>query len=73
MVNTFADVIDRLGGPASFARKIGTTAGAAKQAKRRDSIAAEWFTATVRAAREEGLSEITADRLAEIAAKKRAA
>lgn len=71
MVNTFSDVIERFDGPAAFAREVGMSAGAAKQAKRRDSIAAEWFAATARAAQRRGLKEITIKRLAEIAEAKR--
>ncbi len=48
-------------------------AGAAKQARRRDSLAAEWFAATARAAQEKGLDCITTDVLSEIAEKRRAA
>lgn len=71
MVNSFKDVITVLGGPAKFGRLTGMTAGAAKQAQRRDSIAAEWFTATARAAQDSGLAEITEARLAELAEVKR--
>lgn len=71
MVSSFTDVIDVFDGPAAFARAVGMSAGAAKQARRRDSLAAEWFSATARAAHDRGLSEITEKRLAEIAEAKR--
>lgn len=73
MVNSFADVIERFNGPAAFAREVGMTPGAAKQAKRRDSLSAEWFAATASAAQRKGLSEITLDRLAELAQRRRQA
>lgn len=73
MIQTFSDVIDRFEGPAKFARAVGMNPGAAKQAKRRNSLSSEWFAATVRAAQERGLTEITADRLLEIAEQRRSA
>lgn len=71
MVNSFSEVIERFNGPAAFARAVGMSAGAAKQAKRRDSLSAEWFAATARAAQDRGLREITVKRLAELAEQKR--
>jgi hypothetical protein len=71
MVNSFKDIIVKLGGPAEFGRAVGMTPGAAKQAQRRNSIAAEWFAATARAAQSAGLAEITEARLAELAERKR--
>jgi hypothetical protein len=37
-MQSFSQIIDLFGGPADFARAVGMTPGAAKQAKRRDSI-----------------------------------
>jgi len=71
MVHTFSEVIDQFGGPAAFAREVGMKANAAKQAKRRDSLAAEWFAAAARAADRKGLTDITEKRLAEIAERRR--
>jgi hypothetical protein len=71
MLHSFSQVIDQFGGPAAYAREVGMTAGAAKQAKRRDSLAAEWFAATARAAHERGLRDITEKTLAEIAERRR--
>lgn len=73
MITSFTDVIKSFDGPAAFAREVGMTAGAAKQANRRDSLAAEWFSATARAAKRRGIAEITEKRLAEIAESKRVA
>jgi hypothetical protein len=67
MVNSFSELIDRFGGPAAFGRAIGMTPNAAKQAKRRDSLAAERFGATIRAAEANGFHDITAERLVELA------
>lgn len=71
MVQSFKDVIEAFGGPAKFGRAVGMTPGAAKQAGRRDSLAAEWFSATARAAHGIGRKEITEKRLAEIAEQRR--
>lgn len=73
MVHTFADVIDKFGGPAAFAREVGMTAGAAKQAKRRGSINAKWFRPTAQAAQKCGFEEITESKLAELASRQEAA
>lgn len=54
MLQSFTQIIDLFGGPAKFAREVGMTPGAAKQARRRDSLNAEWFAATARAARKNG-------------------
>jgi len=67
MVNSISEVIEKFGGPADFGRAVGMSAGAAKQAKRRDSLAAEWFAATARAAHERGFRDITEARLAQLA------
>lgn len=40
-----ADILKRFAGPADFARSVGMTAGAAKQAIRRGSIAPEYWQA----------------------------
>ena len=73
MVQSFKDIIEKFGGPSMFGRAVGMTPGAAKQAGRRDSIAAEWFSATARAAHERGFGEITEARLAELAEQRRTA
>lgn len=66
MIETIRDVIAKFNGPAEFARAVGMTPGAAKQAKRRNSLGAQWFAATADAARQRGL-EIDERTLAQIA------
>jgi hypothetical protein len=67
MPNSFADVIDAFGGPAAFAREVGMTPGAAKQARRRSSISARWFGPTVDAAKRLGKPGISYSTLAALA------
>ena len=69
MHRTFADVIDAFGGPAAFAREVGMSPGAAKQARRRSSIGARWFAPTVAAARRLKMEGITEVSLAALAAR----
>lgn len=71
MIHSFAAVIEKFDGPAAFAREIGMSAGAAKQAKRRNSISAEWFDAIDKAARRKGLQEISLRTLAALAEQRR--
>lgn len=71
-MQSFAEIIDLFGGPAEYARAVGMTPGAAKQARRRDSISAEWFAQTARAATAMNLP-VTLDVLADLAERKRAA
>jgi hypothetical protein len=72
MHTSFAEVIDRFGGPAAFAREVGMTPGAAKQAKRRNSIAPHWYVATAEAARRLGIAEVNEIALAQIALRREA-
>ncbi len=67
MLHSFSQVIDLFGGPAAFAREVGMTPGAAKQARRRDSLNAEWFAPTARAAQKRGLPGVDEVVLAAIA------
>lgn len=71
MIQSFTEVIEKFDGPAAFAKAVGMTPGAAKQAKRRNSISAEWFAAIDSAAKRKGLSEISLRTLADLAEKKR--
>ena len=71
MVNSFSDVIAKFNGPAAFGRAIGMNREAAKQANRRNSLSADWFAATARAAQERGLREITVKKLADLAEQRR--
>jgi hypothetical protein len=73
MAHSFVEIIDKFGGPAAFAREVGMTAGAAKQAKRRGSIGSRWFAPTVQAAERCGFDDITYERLSELAASREAA
>lgn len=73
MLQSFSEIIEQFGGPAAFAREVGMTPGAAKQAQRRGSLAAEWFAPTARAARRLGVVGITEKTLAELAERRRAA
>lgn len=72
-MSSFRPIIDRFGNVPTFAREIGMTVGAAKQARKRDSISSEWFSAVVRAAARHGFSDITEARLAIIAEQRRLA
>lgn len=71
MLLSFADVIDRFGGPAGYAREVGMERGTAKQARRRNSISADWFSATARAAERKGFDDIDEAALAELAERRR--
>lgn len=71
MISSFSEIISALGGPAAFGRAVQMTPGAAKQSQRRDSIAPEWWGATIRAAQEAGLEGVTERRLIELAEQKR--
>lgn len=73
MVNSFAEVIDALGGTAQFARAVGMKPNTAKMAKSRDSIAPAWWPAVTGAAVAVERQDITVERLAELAARRRAA
>jgi len=71
MVNSFSELIDLFGGPAKFGRAVGMTPGAAKQARRRDSLAVEWFAAAARAAQDRQIPGVTMKRLVEMAAERK--
>ena len=72
-MTSFVPIIERFGSVPDFARAIGMTVGAAKQARRRDSIPAEWFSAVSRAAVALGLDGINEAILSEIAEQRRIA
>jgi hypothetical protein len=67
MVSDFAEVIDRLGGIREFGEGVGMSYGAAKKARRRNSLSPKYFAAAAALAEAKGLP-ITAETLAEIAA-----
>jgi hypothetical protein len=71
MVNTFRDLIDKMGGPAAFGRAVGMEPNSAKQARRRNSLSPQWFAPAVEAAQEKGLDDVTVERLVEWAAERR--
>jgi hypothetical protein len=73
MVNSFSDVINALGGTAKFADAVGMKANTAKMAKRRNSISPAWWPEIARAAAAAQRHDITLERLAELAARRRAA
>jgi hypothetical protein len=67
MLHSFAQVIERFGGVPAFAREVGMTTGAVKQAKRRNSLAPRWYVPTADAARRLGIAEVNEIALANIA------
>lgn len=73
MVNSFSDVIGALGGTTRFANAVGMKPNTAKMARARDSISPSWWPAVIKAAEDAGKSEITLEKLAELAAQRRAA
>jgi hypothetical protein len=73
MINSFSEVIDKLGGPAAFGRAVGMTPNTAKQARRRDSLSPEYFSDAANAARERGIAGVTVERLVQLAAERRKA
>jgi hypothetical protein len=73
MVQTFQDVIDKLGGVASFADAVGMKQNTAKVARRRNSIGAHWFPVVARVARERGVPEIDEAALSQLARERRSA
>lgn len=70
-MSSFIPIIERFGKTPDFARAVGMSVGAAKQARRRDSIPAEWFSAVARAAASQGLDGIDEALLSEIAEQRR--
>lgn len=73
MVHSFQDVIDRLGGATAFARSVGMEPNTARQARKRNSLAPQWFAPIVELARAKGVDEITLERLVELATERRKA
>jgi hypothetical protein len=63
-----AEVIDAFGGPAAYAEAVGIPDSHARAMKARDSISPAYWRPTAGAARVRGISGITFERLAEIAA-----
>lgn len=67
MIQSFADVIDELGGVTAFSRETGMGIWAARMARKRNSLSARWFGNTVRAAERLGKPTITEKLLVELA------
>ncbi len=72
MVQSFVDVIDALGGTSRFAAAVGMETNTAKMARARKSISPRWWNAVAAAARDAGRSDITLERLAQLAVEKHA-
>lgn len=70
-METFADIIRELGGPAEYGRAVGISTERAAEQRSRNSIAPAYWPAIVNAANERGRSDITADLLADIYAHRR--
>jgi hypothetical protein len=73
MVNSFAEVIDALGGTSKFASAVGMKPNTAKMAKARDSISPAWWPKVASAAAAARRDDINLEKLAELAAQRRAA
>jgi ribosomal protein S7 len=67
MIQSFADVIDELGGVTAFSRETGMGIWAARMARKRNSLGARWFAKTARAAERLEKPAITEKLLAELA------
>lgn len=64
-MQSFSDIIDRLGGPSEAGRKLGTTQQNASQMKHRDNIPARFWPAVI-----ENLPELSLAALAEMAVRR---
>ena len=71
MQSFFVPVIRRWSKVVDFAADVGAPERSVREWLRNDSIPATWFAAVVRAAIARGFIDITADRLAELAERKR--
>lgn len=70
-MNSFRELVDAFGGVSAFAEAMGQSRLWAKKVRERDSLNARWFSATVSAARDKGLS-VDERLLCEIAAREAA-
>jgi hypothetical protein len=73
MIQDFRAVIDRFGGVAAFADATGMQPNTAKVARQRNSLSVQWFAKVARVAEDRGLSDVTLERLAELAEERRSA
>jgi hypothetical protein len=72
MPESFTALIDRFGiGP--FAEVIGVSYGAAKQMRRRSSVAAVYWPPLLEAAKQRGWDDVTAETLTKLAGERRVA
>ncbi len=69
-MNTFADLIDALGGTTAFAEGIDIPASHARTMKARNSIPPEYWRATLRLAEEKGAAGVNAEALMRMRAAK---
>jgi hypothetical protein len=70
-METFADIIDTLGGSAAVARGIGLLPGTVRQMRRRGRIPPEYWPSLVDFAASRGVVNVTLIVLADLAARKR--
>lgn len=70
-MRTFDDIFKAFGGPASYAKAIGIQVFHARTMKQRGSIPPAYWSDTVKAAEERGLTDVTLESLAEAAQAKR--
>ena len=73
MISSFAEVIDALGGASKFAAAVGMKPNTAKMARARDSISPAWWPSVAAAAQQINRGDINIEKLAQLAAKRRAA
>jgi hypothetical protein len=72
-MDSFSDLIDKLGGAAAVAVVLGIPESHARTMKARDSIPVERWERVVGAAKARGLSGVTYEALTKLAASKRSA
>ena len=68
VMQSFSDIIDRLGGSTALARALDRPAGTVRQWRNRNSVPAWQWSRLVSVARARGLTSVTPEALAEIAA-----
>lgn len=70
-MDTFADIINGIGGPAAFGRAIGITTERAAEMRRRGSIPPEYWPQVVTASSGTKAEGVTIERLAAMRAERR--
>lgn len=71
-MQSFSNIITKLGGPSAFAVILGTTQQNVSQMRQRNLIPPRFWPATVKAAKEKGLEGVTFENLAILAASRAA-